>query len=537
MLTFPRWKIFLILGTCVLGFWLLMPNFFSRETVDTFPAWMPSKQINLGLDLQGGAHLLFEVDVEAVIKERLEALTDDVRTTLRPTEGNRIGYTNMRVDGHAVKIDLVDPAEQGAALAALRGLATPTMGAFGAGAADLTVDTEGERTIAVRLTDAAIAQRKRSAVEQSIEIVRRRVDELGTREPVIQRQGEDRIIVQVPGVRDTRDLIRTINTTAKMSFRMVDVTASVEDALRGRVPPGSELLPAASAGPGEPEAYVVRKRVLVSGDSLVDAQPTFQDGQPVVSFRFDSAGGKRFAEATRTNVGRPFAIVLDNKVISAPRINEPILGGSGIISGNFTTESANELAVLLRAGALPAPLKILEQRTVGPDLGADSIAAGEIACLIGFAAVVIYMVLSYGWFGMIANTALIVNIALIGAAMSLLGATLTLPGIAGIVLTIGMAVDGNVLINERIREELRAGKSPYEAVQAGYSRAMSTITDSNVTTLIATAIMFQFGTGPIKGFAVTLTIGVFASLFTAVTLTRLIFATWLRRTRPKTMYL
>jgi preprotein translocase subunit SecD len=537
MLHFPRWKIILVIGTCLLGFWLLIPNFFSRETVDNFPAWMPSRQINLGLDLQGGAHLLFEVDVDAVIKERMDALIDDVRTTLRPADGERIGYTNIRIDGTAVKFDLVNEAERTAALDKVRSLAAPTLGAFGPGAADLAVETEGTRTIVVRLTDSAIAQRKRSAVEQSIEIVRRRVDELGTREPIIQRQGEDRIIVQVPGVRDTKELIRTINTTAKMSFRMVDTTASVEDALRGRVPPGSELLYAANPEPGEQQAYVVRKRVLVSGDSLVDAQPTFQNGQPVVSFRFDSAGGKRFAEATRTNVGRPFAIVLDNKVISAPRINEPILGGSGIISGNFTTASANELAVLLRAGALPAPLKIMEQRTVGPDLGADSIAAGEMACIIGFLAVVIYMVLSYGWYGMIANAALVVNIALIGAAMSLLGATLTLPGIAGVVLTIGMAVDGNVLINERIREELRAGKTPFEAVGAGYARAMTTIIDSNVTTLIAAAVMFEFGTGPIKGFAVTLTIGIFASMFTAVTLTRLIIATWLRRKRPKVLYL
>ena len=342
MLNFPRWKVITILGVCLIGLLTLMPNFFPREVAEKFPSWLPSRQINLGLDLQGGAHLLFEVDADAVIKERLEALIDDVRGALRPKDSERIGYTRLRVEGGAVTFDVVDAADKERALAAVKALIVPTMGAFGAGNPDLEVTEVGERTITVSMTEASIAARKRSAVEQSIEIVRRRVDELGTREPVIQRQGNDRIIVQVPGVRDTSDLIRTINTTAKMSFRMVDLTASVEEAERGRVPPGSEVLMAVDAGPGEAAKYVVRKRVLVSGDSLVDAQPSFQDNQPVVSFRFDSTGAKRFAEATSNNVGRPFAIVLDNKVISAPRINEPILGGSGIISGNYTVASANE---------------------------------------------------------------------------------------------------------------------------------------------------------------------------------------------------
>lgn len=535
MLNFPRWKVITILGVCLIGLLTLMPNFFPREVVEKFPSWLPSRQINLGLDLQGGAHLLFEVDVDAVIKERLEALIDDVRGALRPKDGERIGYTRLQADGGAVTFDVVDVADKERALAAVRGLISPTVGAFGPGSPDLEIAEAGERTITVRMTEAAIAARKRSAVEQSIEIVRRRVDELGTREPVIQRQGDDRIIVQVPGVRDTSDLIRTINTTAKMSFRMVDLTASVEEAERGRVPPGSEVLMAAAAGPGEATKYVVRKRVLVSGDSLVDAQPSFQDNQPVVSFRFDSTGAKRFAEATSNNVGRPFAIVLDNKVISAPRINEPILGGSGIISGNFTVASANELAVLLRAGALPAPLKILEQRTVGPDLGADSIEAGKIASIIGFIAVVIYMLLAYGPFGIAADIALVVNVALIGGALSVLGATLTLPGIAGIVLTIGMAVDANVLVFERIREEIRTGKTPLAAIDAGYSNAMSTIVDANITTLIAAAVLFEFGSGPVKGFAVTLSIGIVTSVFSAVMLTRLMLATWLRHRRPKTL--
>lgn len=534
MLNFPRWKVALILLTCVWGGLLVIPNFFSRDQLASFPDWVPSKQINLGLDLQGGAHLLFEVDVDAVIEERLDTLIDDIRSALRPRDGSeRIGYTNLRLEEHAVSFDLIDAADRELAIDRINELAGVTVTAFGTGSRDLEVETVGERGVTVRLSDAAIEQRKRSAVDQSIEIVRRRIDEMGTREPSIQRQGDDRILVQVPGVDDTEELIRTINTTAKMSFRMVDHSTSVEEARRGRVPPGSELLPAANPEAGEPEFYVIRKRTLISGESLVDAQASFQNGNPVVSFRFDSSGAKRFADATRDNVNRLFAIVLDNQVISAPRIREPILGGSGIIEGNFTVESANELAVLLRAGALPAPLNILEQRSVGPDLGADSVAAGEIASIIGFTAVVIFILVSYGFFGVIANIALFMNVALIGGLLSLLQATLTLPGIAGIVLTIGMAVDANVLVFERIREEVRGGKNPFAAVDAGYSKALSTILDANITTLIAAAILFEFGSGPVKGFAVTLSVGILTSVFTALLLTRLMLATWLRRKRPE----
>jgi preprotein translocase subunit SecD len=274
---------------------------------------------------------------------------------------------------------------------------------------------------------------------------------------------------------------------------------------------------------------------MVSGENLVDAQATFQDNQPVVSFRFDSVGARRFGDATRDNVGRRFAIVLDNKVISAPVIREPILGGSGIISGSFSVESAQDLALLLRAGALPAPLNILEERTVGPGLGADSIKAGGIACLIGAILVMGFMIAAYGLFGMFANLALIVNVLLIISAMSILQATLTLPGIAGIVLTMGMAVDANVLIYERIREETRNGRGPVMAIDAGFRRAFGTILDSNLTTVIAAALLFQFGTGPVRGFAVTLTIGIMASMFTAIMLTRLMVVTWLRRRRPATV--
>ncbi|MBV8934281.1 MAG: protein translocase subunit SecD, partial [Alphaproteobacteria bacterium] len=373
------------------------------------------------------------------------------------------------------------------------------------------------------------------AVDQSIEIIRRRIDETGTKEPTIQREGSDRILVQLPGVDNPEHVKALLGRTAKLTFQLVDTTVSLEDARRGRLPPGSEVLPAEEgrAGRSGPAAYVVRKRVMVGGDTLVDAQPTFQNNEPVVSFRFDSAGAKRFGDATRENVGKPFAIVLDNKVISAPVIREPILGGSGIISGSFTVQSASDLALLLRAGALPAPITILEERTVGPDLGADSIHAGAVASIVGVILVVVFMFLFYGLFGVFADIALIFNLCLMLGSLSLLGATLTLPGIAGIALTMGMAVDANVLIYERIREEVRAGRTMLSALDAGFKRAFGTILDSHITTLVAGALMFWLGSGPVKGFAVTLSIGVLTSLFSAILVTRLLIVTWLRQWKPR----
>ncbi|MGF1609256.1 MAG: protein translocase subunit SecD [Kiloniellales bacterium] len=362
--------------------------------------------------------------------------------------------------------------------------------------------------------------------------MRRRIDETGTREPSIQRQGDTRILVQLPGVRDPERIKELLGKTAKLTFRFVE-----EDVLPGGpIPAGAELLPLApgEASRGESE-LVIRKRVMVSGDTLVDAQATFQDNQPVVSFRFDTVGAKRFGDATRDNVGRRFAIVLDDQVISAPVIREPILGGSGVISGSFTVQQVQDLALLLRAGALPAPLTIMEERTVGPGLGADSIEAGRIASILGLVFVVVFMAATYGLFGLLANVALLVNLVLLVAALSALQATLTLPGIAGIVLTIGMAVDANVLIFERIREEVRNGRGPVSAIDAGYRRALTTIIDSNLTTLIAAVLLFQFGTGPVKGFAVTLTIGLVTSMFTAIMLTRLLVVTWLRQKRPQAL--
>jgi len=543
MVTISRWQLFLVVAICALGVAYASPNLLSKNFVGALPDWLPHKQISLGLDLQGGSHLLLEVQTKVVIGEELESIVDEVRTRLRQA---RIGYTGLGATGSTVSFGLREPGNLEAARTIIDELKTDlTAGGFVANivgsmgpvqSAGIEVEVTPDAKFRLVLTEEMIADRTRRAVEQSLEVVRRRIDELGTREPTIQRQGEDRIILQVPGIDDPERLKALVDTEAKLTFHLIDSTVSVQDAQSGRVPPGSMLLPSEHVdATGQPIMVAVRKRVEVSGDRLEDAQPTVQDGRPVVNFRFDTVGARKFGGVTQENVNKQLAIVLDNKVISAPVIREPILGGSGVISGSFTFESANDLALLLRAGALPAPLTILEERTVGPGLGADSIAAGEIASLTGLALVVIFMVLAYGLFGVLADIALIFNIALIMAALSVLQATLTLPGIAGIALTIGMAVDANVLIFERIREEIRSGRTPISAIDAGYRRALSTIIDSNVTTLIAAVLLFQFGSGPIRGFAVTLSIGIMTSMFTAIMVTRLLIVGWLRKRRPQVL--
>ncbi|AWK85138.1 protein translocase subunit SecD [Azospirillum thermophilum] len=530
MLYFARWKIYAIVLICALGFVLSLPNFLSRETLASLPSWYANTRISLGLDLRGGSHLLLEVDMAAVIRDRVEGVVDGARQQLRQAN---VGYTAINAGERAVTVQLRDPAQSDDAVKALRSLVNRVGGgALGGGVPDLEIASSGS-TVTATLSDVALRDRATQAIEQSIEIVRRRIDETGVNEPIIARQGTDRILVQLPGVEDPDRVKRLLGTTAKMTFRLVDVNA---DPTTGRAPPGFEILPSAEGGRTQ-SSYVVRKKIEVDGASLKNAQASTnsQTGEWVVSFEFDSVGSSRFAEITKANVGRPFAIVLDNKVISAPVIREPITGGRGQISGNFTAASANDLAVLLRAGALPAPLKVIEERTVGPDLGADSIRAGLMAVGVGFVMVCIYMIASYGLFGSFACFALLVNIVLTLAALSILNATLTLPGIAGILLGLGLSVDANILINERIREETKKGRGVFASMEAGFSRAYSTIVDSNLTTAIKMALLFIFGTGTIKGFAVTITFGILISMFTATVLVRLMMVTWLRRTRPATL--
>jgi preprotein translocase subunit SecD len=480
--------------------------------------------------LQGGSHILLEVDTKAVRKEMLETLRDDMRRVLRDA---RIGYTGLVVRGNSVEVRIREGANSDQAETKLRTLSQPLGGLLNAtGQRSIDITTEAGGLIRLTVTDPAIIERVRQSVDQSIQIIERRVNELGTVEPLIQREGTDRILVQVPGLQDPTRLKQLLGKTAKLDFRMVDTGTSPEQAVQGRAPPDDDLLYSASA-PKTP--YLVEKRVLVSGGDLTDAQPGFdqRSSEPIVSFRFNTSGARKFAQVTQENVGKPFAIVLDNEVISAPVIREPILGGSGQISGSFTVQSANDLAILLRAGALPAPLTIIEERTVGPGLGADSIAKGKISSYVGAAMVIVFMLATYGLFGLFANIAVAINVAMIFGVLSMLGATLTLPGIAGVVLTVGIAVDSNVLIYERIREEVRGGRSPINAIDAGFSRALATILDSNITTFIAAAVLFYIGTGPVRGFAVTLGIGILTTVFTAFTLTRLIVATWVRWRRPQ----
>jgi preprotein translocase subunit SecD len=531
MLYFTRWKALAVVLTAFIVCLFAVPNFFPEHVVKTWPKWA-QRHIVLGLDLQGGSHILLEVDSNSVKKDKLDQVRDDTRRVLRDA---RIPYTGLAVRGEGVEVRITNATDFPNALSKLRELSQPLGGILGSsGQRSVEVADGGNNLIRLTVPPAAITERVRQSVEQSIQIVERRINELGTVEPLIQRQGVDRILVQVPGLQDPTRLKELLGKTAKLDFRMVDTTISPDQAAQGRVPPDSEIL-MSSSQPRTP--YVIRKQVLVSGADLTDAQPGFDQrtGEPIVTFRFNSSGARKFAQATVENVGQPFAIVLDNEVISAPVIREPITGGSGQISGNFTVQGANDLAILLRAGALPAPLTIIEERTVGPGLGQDSIAAGELASYVGSVLVIVFMTLTYRLFGFFANIAVAINVAMIFGVLSLLNATLTLPGIAGIVLTVGIAVDSNVLIYERIREEVRAGRSAINAIDAGFSRALATILDSNITTFIAAAVLFYIGTGPVRGFAVTLGIGIITTVFTAFTVTRLIVATWVRWKRPKTV--
>jgi protein-export membrane protein SecD len=534
MLQVSAWVRAIVIAILVGGILVALPNALPDNIRAKIPAWLPSATTSLGLDLQGGSYLLLEVELDQVQKDQIESLLSDIRVGLRKAH---IGYTDLAAKDDTVSVRVRDPAQFDAAKTILDGLNPMSGGSvLSIGTREYDVTTPGDERIVMRLTDTYKKVTQQQVLSQSIEVVRRRIDALGTREPTIERQGDQRILVQVPGLQDPERLKDNLGKTAKMTFQLVDETADLQQAARGIVPIGDEVLPQDS-GPNKVAMppIVVQRRVMVDGNRLSNAGWTTnqQTNEVVVTFRFDTVGAREFGDVTKDNVGRRFAIVLDKKVISAPVIREAILGGSGEISGNFTSQSATDLAALLRAGALPAPLKIIEERTVGAELGADSVKAGRYSALAGLILVALFMVARYGLFGLFADIALTLNIVLLMAALTLFGATLTLPGIAGIVLTMGMAVDANVLIYERIREEQRNGRTMIAAIDAGFRRAMATIVDANMTHLIASLILFQLGSGPVRGFAVTLGVGIITSFFTAVMVTRLIVIAWLNIARPK----
>jgi SecD/SecF fusion protein len=524
MLNFPRWKQVAILATCLIGLLVVLPNFLSQQALDKWPRWLPKWQLSLGLDLRGGAHLLYAMETNDVRKDWLDGLRDDARRRLRDA---KIGVSAVGISGNAVQVRIARPEDADASLKALRQMiqpiGNPLMGGTGT---DVDVEKTGADTFTIAPTEPGLKQRVGNAIDAAIETVRRRVDAVGTKEPHIVREGEARILVQVPGLQDTAELERLIGETARLSFHEVHPSVAPAEAKAGRVPVGFRIFQGVDKREGE---YLLRESPVVRGDELNDASPGFhpQTSQPIVQFGFNNSGARKFGKFTREHVNKPFAIVLDDKVISAPEIRSAIEGGSGYIEGNFTPESSTKLAIQLRSGALPAKLTIAEKRTVGPSLGSDSIEAGKLAGIIGGIATIVLTVLYYGTFGIFACTGLVVHGILTVALMSLFGSALTLPGIAGLVLGIAMAVDANVLIYERIREEVRAGKTPVAAIDAGFSRAFVTIADSQLTTLACALVMFWLGAGPIRGFAVTLTIGICTSIFASVTVVRLLIYYWL----------
>jgi preprotein translocase subunit SecD len=551
MLNLPRWQTIVIIAITVLSGIFALPNLLPAVVLDILPGWYAQSRINLGLDLRGGAHFLLEADLRGVLNERLTNLGDSMRVELRKQQ---VQFKDVVVEpGRAVVVTLQDEAQRPKALEAARNV-DPS----------LAVSGQGD-TVRLAYSEQELFRKKKEVIDQSIEILRRRVDETGTLEPTIVQQGDDRILLQVPGIKDTTDLKRKLNQTAKLTFHLVNEDVAAAGAgMPATLPPTTMMVPtregmlelrrvnpkaiedinAANPRPSpeqvcrrhQVQCLPVFKRVIVGGEDLDDAKATFeqqQGGRPIISFTFNSAGGRSFCTATRQNVGKRLAIMLDGEIISAPVVQSAICGGSGIITGQFTTQQTQEQALLLRSGALPATLTIIEERTVGADLGADAIRAGTIAALVGTALVVILMFVAYGpVFGGFANLAMLVNLLMVFAGMSILGASLTLPGMAGLVLTVGMSVDSNVLIYERVREEKALGRSPFSALATGYERAMSAIIDANLTTLIAGVLLFGFGSGPIRGFATTLSLGLLTSMFSATIFTRMLLAVWVRWRRP-----
>ncbi len=524
MVHFSTGKIIAILLACLLSIAYAVPNILGPDSLKSvqasLPSWLPTQTINLGLDLQGGSYRLLRVEYEDVLQQRVRDLRTDVRNAARSA---RIRVAGLATEGLSVVVRPRDPAETDALVAAVRDLNSDFETAV-----ETQENSDAPPLIRIQMREFAQTELVESIMSQAVEVIRRRVDALGTPEPVIQRQGDDRILIQLPGETAFPPIPR-----GQLSIHLVDIDATASDLQNGRAPEGSMLVPSDQSPFG---VIAITERPIIRGDNLVGASTGIGvSGDPIVNFRFDGEGARRFADATTQFVGRQMAIVLDGEVLSAPVIREPIVGGAGQISGNFTVQEASDLALVLRSGALPADLTPLEERTVGPSLGQDSIEAGQIASVIAIIFVAIFMIAAYGLFGAMALFALGINIAAIVAVLSILQATLTLPGIAGIVLTIGMAVDANVLIFERIREELRNGRTPISAIDAGYGRALTTIIDANLTTLIAAACLFAFGAGPIRGFSVTLTIGILTSMFTAIMVTRLLVVLWLRKTRPTTL--
>ena len=549
MLQIDLWKRVLIWLVCVAGLLLALPNAYytrveqandavaaielgadtpaNQEVAGQWPSFLPSSLVNLGLDLRGGAHLLAEVKVEDVYAARMEAMWPVIRDALRPERATIGTFRQQPGPEDQLRIRISNPDGMARALEIVRGMAQPIQTLSGVGSYDIEVTADGD-VLTVQLSDAEKLATDDRTVRQALEIVRRRIDEVGTREPTIQRQGADRILIQVPGIGSASELKAIIGTTARLTFNPVVGRVSDPEANAGV---GNKVIPSLDESG---IYYIIEAAPVVTGEELVDAQPAFdQNGRPAVNFRFNTTGARKFGDYTAENIGSPFAIVLDDEVVSAPVIQAHIPGGSGIITGNFSVEESTNLAVLLRAGALPAELTFLEERTIGPELGQDSIDAGKIATIVAFVAVLVFMALSYGLFGVFANIALILNIALIFGLLSMIGGTLTLPGIAGIVLTVGMAVDANVLVFERIREELKSAKGPARAIERGYEKALSAILDANITTFITAVILFAMGSGPVRGFAITLGLGILTSVFTAIFVTRVMIVMWFERRRPK----
>jgi preprotein translocase subunit SecD len=529
VLDFPRWKVWSISLIIMIGILFAIPSMLPGNLKSRWPAWLPHATINLGLDLAGGSQLLLEADAADAAKQRLQAMEDQVTTELRRSP--RIEAGDISTAGGRLSFMVRDPTQVDAAVERMRAITQPVALT---GSRDWDVQVMDSTRVLLTPTVSGSQRAMRDAMTVARDVVRRRIDPQGTKEITVVNQGTNRILVEVPGVEDPEALKRLIGQTARLEFKLVDLTADAAQVAQGRAPAGSQVLPMAD-GSG---AIAVKRRVMVSGDQLVSAKQSFdENGQPAIAFSFNTAGSRRFGRVTQENVGKPFAIILDNKVLSAPVIQTPILGGQGQITGNFTVETANQLAVSLASGKLPVKLNVIEERTIGPELGKDSIQKGIIASVVATVAVILFMLVTYGRFGVYTTYGLIVNALLILGIMAVFNASLTLPGIAGFVLTIGAAVDANVLINERIREEQRRGRRILDAIETGYREASTAIFDANITNVIAAVLMWYFGSGPIRGFAVVLMIGIITSVFTAVNFTRMLVALWVRRKRPRALHI